>query len=76
MRIVQRTGCWRLEECEAPTVFELVHRVAELVFLPAHQVLDFGPRGDERQADNVLVEFSGGLLIGGHKGVVVQPHGR
>ena len=55
---------------------ELEHRAAELLFLPTHEVLDFGPSGDERQADNVLIELPGGLLIGCDEGVVVQSRRR
>ena len=60
-----------LEESEAPTVSELVHGVAELLLLATHQVLDLGPRGDEGNADDILVEPPSGLLIGGDEGVVV-----
>jgi len=60
-----------LEECETPSVSELVHRVAELLLFAPHQVLDLCPCGDKGYADDVLVEFSGGLLIGGNESVVV-----
>ena len=60
-----------LEEGETPPVSELVHRVAELLFLATHQVLDLCPCGNEGYADDVLVEFPGGLLIGSDEGVVV-----
>lgn len=65
-------GVGELKKRKAPPVTELVHRVAELLFLAAHQVLDFRPCSHERHADNVLVEPPGGLLIGGHKSVVVK----
>lgn len=65
-----------LEEGEAPAVSELVHGVTELLLVPAHQVLDFGPRGDEGHADDFLVELAGGLLIVGDVGVVVEARRR
>jgi hypothetical protein len=50
--------------------------VAELLLVPAHQVLDFGPRGDEWHPDNILVELASCLLIVGDVGVVVEARRR
>ena len=71
-QLVAIGGIGELEERQRAAVGEAEEGVAVGAPLAA-QVLDLAPRGDEREAEDVLVEVAGALLIGDDPRVVVHP---
>jgi hypothetical protein len=64
-------GVGELEEGEGAAVAEAVEGVAVRAYR-AEELVGLLPGGDEGQADEVLVEGPGRLLVAGDIGVVVQ----
>ena len=71
----RRLGIGEVEEGERPTVADAVEGVA-VARPPPGELRELGlldPGGEQRQADDVLVEVARPLLVGADIGVVMQP---
>jgi hypothetical protein len=62
-----------LEEGQRAPIAEPIQGVAVRLFAFTHQWSGFGPRCEQRKADDVLVERSRRVLITCDPGVVVDP---